>query len=259
MQFANESELQSFISSALHQLGHENMREVFTESGKGRIDILSAKYAIEVKPKLTRSSLFQAAGQVQSYMSSFPGRRLVIAGISPTGDDAYRSAKSTAQVIEQENGIAVWFVDEMPQFQELYLGNPQQATVESQEQQQYYDEPDYFYFDFDSVLGKCIAAVVIIFVIAATMTATKNGTPTAVTAIDQSRGKVTALQAALVTGRFNLRSDPTTSTDANIVGTVNPGDVVGLTGRSTDNQYGNWLEIQTDNGTRAWVAASALE
>jgi hypothetical protein len=114
MQFANESELQGFISSALDHLGHENMREVFTESGKGRIDILSAQYAIEVKPKLT----------------------------------------------------------------------------------------------------------------------------------------------ALVTGRFNLRSDPT---NANIVGTVNPGDVVGLTGRSTGNQYGNWVEIQTASGTRAWVASPALK
>jgi hypothetical protein len=255
MKFANESELQGFISSALHQLGHENMREVFTESGKGRIDILSAQYAIEVKPKLTRGSLFQAAGQVQSYMSSFPGRRLVIAGVSPSGDEAYRSAKSTAQVIEQENGIVVWFVDEMPQFQELYLGSTEYVPAETQEQQDYY-EPDYF--DIDSIWVKCAAVVFILFATAVAMTANKNGTPTAFTTTQPGSAQVTAVQTTLVTGRFNLRSEPSTATDANIVGTVNPGDVVALTGRATDNQYGNWVQVQIGND-RAWVSVSAIK
>lgn len=249
MEFDNEAALQEFISKSLRQLGHENEREVVTAGGNGRIDVLSEKYAIEVKPKLNRSAMFQAAGQVQSYKSSFPGRQLVIAGLAPSGEDAYKSAKNTAQVLEQENGIVTWFVDEMTEFKDLYWGKPEPSSHGSTDR-----------FEFDSFWGRFAIAVFLFFVIAITSVATQNKTPTAITVRPTTPEDIArpVVGRATVTGRFNVRTTPSTADDRNIAETAIAGDILILTGKTVSNQYGNWSEVQGSDGTTAWISTNAF-
>jgi len=241
MSFENEAELQEFLAIALQNLGHENEREVSTASGGGRIDILSDQYAIEVKPKLTRSALFQASGQIQSYQSSFPGRQMVIAGIAPSGESAYKSAKNTAQVIEKENGILTWFVDEMPEFQKAYSRPSYSQPSES-----------FNFFEFDSFAGKVAIAAFFLFVVSVASVNTRSGSPTA--------PKVTQSQPreATVIVRANIRKTPSTADDSNIVEQAEPGAVLKLTGNKTINQYAEWAEVESTTGDRAWIAAPAV-
>ncbi len=112
MNFKNEYELQEFIHSVIG-----GTREVTFQNGK-RIDILSEHYAVEVKPKLTRSAIYQAMGQLTAYKSYTGDRQLVVAGISPS--DA-KSAESTANEARAA-GMEVWFVDQMPAFQSAWNG-----------------------------------------------------------------------------------------------------------------------------------------
>ncbi|MEM9264545.1 MAG: hypothetical protein AAGA46_03380 [Cyanobacteria bacterium P01_F01_bin.13] len=106
MNFENEAALQAFIHS---YVGGE--REVEFPDGS-RIDVLTDKYAIEVKPKLTRSSLLQALGQSTIYKNNCPDRVHVIAGLTPSNTaESYANAERV-----REAGTQVWYVDQMDEF-----------------------------------------------------------------------------------------------------------------------------------------------
>ncbi len=92
------------------------MWEVPTTGG-GRVDIVTDRYIIECKKTLTRSSLFHASGQMTTYRSDFPGKRAVVAGLSPKSGDS--EARSVAERLKM-NGVLVWFIDEMEVFQDFY-------------------------------------------------------------------------------------------------------------------------------------------
>lgn len=106
MQFKNEYELQAFIHSFVG-----GQREV-KFSDDSRIDILTNRYAIEVKPKLTRTALLLALGQSTIYKTNCPDRVHVVAGLTPKNKpESYATAGRVKQA-----GTQVWYVDQMPQF-----------------------------------------------------------------------------------------------------------------------------------------------
>ena len=106
MEFENEYQLQAFIHSVVG-----GQREVKFADGS-RIDILTDRYAIEVKPKLTRSALLQALGQTTVYQSNCSGTVPVIAGMTPkNAEESYANAERIRQA-----GVQVWYIDQMNQF-----------------------------------------------------------------------------------------------------------------------------------------------
>ena len=115
MDFNTERELQTFLNDFFESLGYSTRMEISLEDG-GRVDLLTDHHLIETKLTLTRSSIFQAAGQLQTYRSYFPNHRHVIAGLSPTNFD---DANAAAQRV-RDNGIEVWFVDRLDDFIEYY-------------------------------------------------------------------------------------------------------------------------------------------
>lgn len=110
MNFKNEDELQLFIHKVIG-----GQREVTFSSGK-RIDILTSNYAVEVKPKLTRDSIYQAMGQLLAYQRFIGERQLVIAGMTPSDES---SSLSTAREAKA-SGIEVWYVDKLNIFQNAW-------------------------------------------------------------------------------------------------------------------------------------------
>ena len=132
MQFENEKALQGFLSAVLSDGGIHNQREVWTKDKDGKIDVLSDGYAIEVKPYLNRPSLLQALGQLVTYRDSFPGRQLVVAGLTPSDERSLKSAQQVATRVEAQ-GVSVWWVDQMPMFKEAYYGVRQKENEDPQE------------------------------------------------------------------------------------------------------------------------------
>ena len=123
MNFENEDELQAFIHSFVG-----GQREV-TFSDGSRIDVLTSKYAIEVKPKLTRSALLQALGQSTIYRANCPDKIHVVAGLTPKNtNESYATADRVRQ-----SGTEVWYVDRIPQFIEHWdnLRRPKMKEHES--------------------------------------------------------------------------------------------------------------------------------
>ncbi|EKU98130.1 hypothetical protein Lepto7375DRAFT_7391 [Leptolyngbya sp. PCC 7375] len=110
MQFKNEDYLQEFIHSVTG-----GTREVEMPDGS-RVDVITRDAVIEVKPKLTRSALLQAMAQAQIYGSHHPDKRRVIAGCTPSDEEA---SYTTADRIRSQ-GIEVWYVDQMREFQEAW-------------------------------------------------------------------------------------------------------------------------------------------
>ena len=133
MEFQNENELQEFIADFFDARGDNVAREV--QAGGGRCDVVTSQYAIEVKPTLTRSAIFQAAGQLGSYKSDLPGKTCVIAGLLPSGERSAQSAINTAE----RCGYDVWFVNHMSQFQNFYDGYDNSDSQEVE----YIDVSDY--------------------------------------------------------------------------------------------------------------------
>lgn len=136
MEFENEDQLQEFIADYFDAHGDNVFREV--SAGGGRCDVVTNQYAIEVKPTLTRSAIFQAAGQLGSYKADLPGKTCVIAGLLPSGERSAQSAINTAE----RCGYEVWFVNHMQQFQDFYDGSGDSQNVQDVE---YTDLPDYFF------------------------------------------------------------------------------------------------------------------
>lgn len=116
MYFSRESDLQQFLFDFFEETGDSPRWEVPTTGG-GRVDIVTDRYIIECKKTLTRSSLFHANGQMGTYRSDFPGKRPVIAGLSPNSSDS--EARNVAERLEM-SGCLVWFIDEMDVFQDFY-------------------------------------------------------------------------------------------------------------------------------------------
>ncbi|MFG6095110.1 SH3 domain-containing protein [Leptothoe sp. ISB3NOV94-8A] len=110
MNFKNEDHLQEFIHSVTG-----GAREVEMPDGS-RVDVLTSGAVIEVKPKLTRSALLQAMAQAQIYGSHHPGKRMVIAGCTPSNEEA---SYTTADRVRSQ-GVEVWYVDQMREFQEAW-------------------------------------------------------------------------------------------------------------------------------------------
>ncbi len=128
MNFESEKELQSFIHSFIG-----GKREV-TFSDGSRVDILTKKYAIEVKPKLTRSALLQALGQATIYRTNCPDKTHVVAGLTPKSkSDSYATA---ARV--EKSGTQVWYVDQMPQFIEHWDNS---CAISSKTQDHTFSQP----------------------------------------------------------------------------------------------------------------------
>ena len=76
------------------------------------VDILTGDYAIEVKPKLTRSALLQALGQSTIYKMNCPDHTHVIAGLTPKNtSESYATAERV-----RASGAKVWYVDQMDEF-----------------------------------------------------------------------------------------------------------------------------------------------
>lgn len=123
MNFENEADLQAAIAAFLVSKGHNAQREVPT--GGGRVDILTERYLIEVKPKLSRSAQFQALGQLSTYDNRFPKYQKVIAGLTPSSTD---SAYSTAERIRAD-GVEVWFMDSIPEFVTFVTGKAQRTRL----------------------------------------------------------------------------------------------------------------------------------
>lgn len=125
MQFPNEKELQLYMASVMAANGTKVELEVTTHNGL-RIDIVTSRYAIECKPTLTRDALLQAVGQMGLYARSFPDHEYVLAGMSPRSESGYKAARNIAEVIKEEHGYTVWFIDRMSYFSE---SEPESASA----------------------------------------------------------------------------------------------------------------------------------
>jgi hypothetical protein len=242
MQFKNEAHLQEFLHHALIGMGVKNKREVVTDNGS-RIDILSDQWAIEVKPVLHRSALFQSAGQMSVYKSSFPGRELVLAGIAPSSEPSLKSAIATAARIQKEMGIQVWFIDQMPEFQEAYASGDKPRLV----------GPDH---GASESLGFGWVFVFGVILLMALFYGNKEVPKSA--AIPAVATQLVAKSDRSIIKTVNIRKSPEIN-DQNLIGQVNPGDVITLTGRTEANADAVWAEIENDRGDRAWIARSAIK
>ena len=111
MHFRNEAALRDFIAEVV------NGTTEYTLSRANRIDIISDRYFIEVKPYLTPSAMDKAGGQITRYSAYAGNRKLVIAGCTP--DDFSTTVRKRAEAYRHV-GIHVWFIDQMPSFQDEY-------------------------------------------------------------------------------------------------------------------------------------------
>jgi hypothetical protein len=82
MYFLRESDLQQFLFDFFEEAGHSPLWEMPTTGG-GRVDIVTTRYVIECKKRLSRSNLFEATGQMTTYCNDFPDKIQVVAGPGP--------------------------------------------------------------------------------------------------------------------------------------------------------------------------------
>ncbi|MEA5447633.1 hypothetical protein VB780_03565 [Leptolyngbya sp. CCNP1308] len=116
MYFPSEYSLQEFLFTFFKVHGYEAATEVPIEGG-GKADLVAHIYLIECKKVLTRSNLFEAAGQLTTYLKARPDKILVIAGLTPVSGE--REARQAAQRLEAV-GFSVWFIDELEIFKSFY-------------------------------------------------------------------------------------------------------------------------------------------
>jgi hypothetical protein len=115
MEFASPVALQEFLARWLEEHGHSVHYDVACNDTYA-VDLLTQTYAIECQPILTPNSLWMAADALQLCRAQFPEHKAVIAGLSP---EANEETKLTVEEIGK-SGIEIWFVDQMPPFQEYY-------------------------------------------------------------------------------------------------------------------------------------------
>lgn len=99
--FKNEKELQKELASRLKKYRDSIKLEVPVGEKKWRIDILTEREIIECKPKLNRSTCFQATSQLELYQRYYPDRRLVVAA---------SEIDQSARDILKAKGITFWSV-----------------------------------------------------------------------------------------------------------------------------------------------------
>ena len=114
MEFASQETLRTFLSRWLKDHGHTVYCQVPCPDG-GQVDILTEDYLIACCPTLTPEALETAVRKILTYQSHFPDQQLVVAGLSPSQDwdQAY-------QVADQQQGVQIWFVDQMKPFLDYY-------------------------------------------------------------------------------------------------------------------------------------------
>ncbi|MBD1914300.1 MULTISPECIES: hypothetical protein [Cyanophyceae] len=115
MYFPSEHSLQNFLFVFFKAHGYEAATEV--QVGGGKADLVTHIHLIECKQLLTRSKLFEAAGQLTTYLKARPDKLLVIAGLTPASGEY--EAKQAAQRLE-DVGYLVWFLDEIADFKSFY-------------------------------------------------------------------------------------------------------------------------------------------
>lgn len=122
MEFASQETLRTFLSSWLKDHGHTVYCQVSCPDG-GEADILTEDYLIDCYPTLTPAALESAIRKILTHQPHFPDQQLVVAGLSPSQDweQAY-------QVADQQQGVQIWFVDQMKPFLDYYRGD--RLTVE---------------------------------------------------------------------------------------------------------------------------------
>ncbi|MBE9111466.1 hypothetical protein IQ273_18850 [Nodosilinea sp. LEGE 07298] len=116
MYFPSELSLKKFLFVFFKVHGYEAATEVLLKGG-GKADLITSAYIIECKKVLTRSHLFEAAGQLTTYLKARPDKLLVIAGLTPVS--GMYDAKQAAQRLENV-GYSVWFIDELEIFKSFY-------------------------------------------------------------------------------------------------------------------------------------------
>ncbi len=114
MEFASQETLRTFLSRWLKDHGHTVYCQVPCPEG-GQVDIVTEDYLIDCCPTLTPAALESAVKKILTYQPHFPDQQLVVAGLSPSQDwdQAY-------QVADQQQGVQIWFVDQMKPFLDYY-------------------------------------------------------------------------------------------------------------------------------------------
>ncbi|MBW4462491.1 MAG: hypothetical protein KME47_19960 [Nodosilinea sp. WJT8-NPBG4] len=107
--------MQEFLFTYFKVNGHEAAIEV--PVGGGKADLITGFHIVECKKVLTRSKLFEAAGQLTTYLKARPDKLLVIAGLTPISGE--QDARQAAQRLE-DVGYLVWFLDELEMFKSFY-------------------------------------------------------------------------------------------------------------------------------------------
>jgi hypothetical protein len=229
MNFSTESDLQIFMQYAL---GGE--REV--KLGRGKIDLRTDKYDIEIKPYLSCSVMDKAAGQLSRYSPYSQGRKRVIAGLTPS---RYDNAIDRRAEDHRAAGIDVWFVDQMKFFQDAYDKYCQQDSIN-------YCEEDPGLFPELTVEWWKTATALIGIVLLLSFCATPKPQFQAVQPLVPKAIVQTGQSADL-----RVRSSP--STESKILAQLANGTSVDLTGRSSNG----WAEIRVD-GRTGWVSRNLI-
>lgn len=125
MKFRNEAELRSAIAAWLEAKGERPQQEAWVTHG--RLDILTNRYAIEVKLSLSHRALFQAVGQLVVVAPS--GLRLVAAGLTPS-----KNKERSIEIAEilREKGLQIWFLDQDEGFLN-FIGQTSSPELENSE------------------------------------------------------------------------------------------------------------------------------
>jgi hypothetical protein len=242
MKFKKESELQEFLHYVLG-----GTREVWL-APESRVDLETDDCLIEVKRQLDRAGLDSAAGQLSRYSPYSGGRRLVIAGCTPTN-----YTDSIRRLIEghRKGGLEVWIVDQIPFFQEAY------EKYTGDRAQHWEDvEPDEYYEDEDPFSWAKWAAGIIFLIFGLSLCANPS---IQTTSGASNYPEVLAVSGeATVTKSAYIRRSPVIDA-SNVIGQTQVGDIVTLTGKRSLNSDAEWAEIVSTTGDRAWIAAPAVQ
>jgi hypothetical protein len=103
-EFQNEAEVQRYVQKKFIEVGIDARLEVPC-GNIGRCDIVTPRWAIEVKPYLTRSAIDNANAQVRAY-ADFLGKKPLIVGVTPR-DQRQREQARVAVRRAEAAGIKV--------------------------------------------------------------------------------------------------------------------------------------------------------
>lgn len=242
MNFQSEAELQAFLHAAL---GGE--REI-SLGPSCRIDLRTDNYDIEIKPFLTSSALDKAAGQAYRYSQYSGGRSSVVAGCTP---EKYDEALKRLADSHRSAGLEVWFIDQMPFFQDAY------ENLYTLQQEPAYEAPRYSTPNYETNWIHIAAAVVGLVFVTSFCTGPQMKPTTSVRPVDQSQPTNKSGQTVTVINAVNMRSGP--SITGRVLQQALPGDKLVLTGRERSNTGGSslWLEVESSVG-RVWIVGGAV-